>query len=130
MTQLILRKYDANEHFTIETFNHSRYPRVLKDSLLPLPENVNGKADKWYLPGHGDVLPVLQLERAAGAAIVYVGRPRASTCRGRSSCQRRAHVMNRKREFVVANHDERINIPDGTVLVSKVVYGNLRILDH
>jgi UTP--glucose-1-phosphate uridylyltransferase len=59
MTQAILRKYDANEHVTIETFNQSRYPRVLKDSLLPLPEDINGKADEWYPPGHGDVFPAL-----------------------------------------------------------------------
>jgi UTP--glucose-1-phosphate uridylyltransferase len=30
----------------------------------------------------------------------------------------------------VANHGERIDIPDGTVLENKVVSGNLRILDH
>jgi len=59
MTQAILRKYEANEHVTIETFNQSRYPRVLKDSLLPLPEDINGKADEWYPPGHGDVFPAL-----------------------------------------------------------------------
>jgi UTP--glucose-1-phosphate uridylyltransferase len=59
MTRSILRKYDANEHLTIETFNQSRYPRVLKDSLLPLPEDINGKADEWYPPGHGDVFPAL-----------------------------------------------------------------------
>jgi UTP--glucose-1-phosphate uridylyltransferase len=32
--------------------------------------------------------------------------------------------------IIVANHGERIDIPDGTVLENKVVSGNLRILDH
>ncbi|XKL67861.1 hypothetical protein PGB90_003352 [Kerria lacca] len=32
--------------------------------------------------------------------------------------------------IIIANHGERIDIPDGAVLENKIVSGNLRILDH
>lgn len=32
--------------------------------------------------------------------------------------------------IVIANHGERIDIPDGSILENKIVSGNLRILDH
>lgn len=58
MTQKILRKYQ-NHSLQIETFNQSRYPRIYKETLLPLPDNINGTLDDWYPPGHGDVFPAL-----------------------------------------------------------------------
>lgn len=60
MTQGILRKYQKeNSMVTIETFNQSRYPRIHKETLMPLPEDVNGNPEEWYPPGHGDVFPAL-----------------------------------------------------------------------
>jgi len=32
-----------------------RYPRVNKESLLPIPQSVNDPLEAWYPPGHGDV---------------------------------------------------------------------------
>ena len=32
--------------------------------------------------------------------------------------------------IVIANHGERIDIPDGAVLENKIVSGNLRIINH
>ncbi len=32
--------------------------------------------------------------------------------------------------IIVANHGNRIDIPDGSILENKVISGNLRILDH
>uniref|UniRef100_A0A0K2TSW9 UTP--glucose-1-phosphate uridylyltransferase n=2 Tax=Lepeophtheirus salmonis TaxID=72036 RepID=A0A0K2TSW9_LEPSM len=32
--------------------------------------------------------------------------------------------------IIIANHGERIDIPDGSILENKIVSGNLRILDH
>ena len=32
--------------------------------------------------------------------------------------------------IIIANHGERIDIPDGSTLENKIVSGNLRILEH
>jgi len=54
-TLKVISKYKGMEFVGIETFNQSRYPRILKDSLLPLPSDANGDKEHWYPPGHGDV---------------------------------------------------------------------------
>eukprot|EP00003_Mantamonas_plastica_P025602 TRINITY_DN5054_c0_g1_i3.p1 TRINITY_DN5054_c0_g1~~TRINITY_DN5054_c0_g1_i3.p1 ORF type:complete len:379 (+),score=91.85 TRINITY_DN5054_c0_g1_i3:110-1138(+) len=52
-TEKILRKYD-NHNVEVHYFQQSKYPRISKDTLLPIaldePEDKNG----WYPPGHGD----------------------------------------------------------------------------
>lgn len=57
-TELIVRKYQSHR-IRIKTFNQSRYPRIFKDNLLPVPKNVNDKLDAWYPPGHGDLFESL-----------------------------------------------------------------------
>ena len=51
-TAKIIGKY-ANHNIDIVTFNQSRYPRILRDSLLPSPKSATDQAG-WYPPGHGD----------------------------------------------------------------------------
>ncbi|KAG7878979.1 hypothetical protein KL905_003626 [Ogataea polymorpha] len=57
-TQIIVRKYQGHR-IRIRTFNQSRYPRVFKDSLLPVPQSYDDKLDAWYPPGHGDLFESL-----------------------------------------------------------------------
>jgi len=58
-TLKIIDKY-KNIKARILTFNQSRFPRVLKDTLLPFPEDPVGHIEHWYPPGHGDVYRALQ----------------------------------------------------------------------
>jgi hypothetical protein len=51
-TLRIIKKY-ANQQLRITTFNQSRYPRILKEGLLPAPSAAADDKDKWYPPGHG-----------------------------------------------------------------------------
>ncbi|XP_068583916.1 UTP--glucose-1-phosphate uridylyltransferase-like isoform X1 [Cebidichthys violaceus] len=56
-TKKILQKY-KHHRVNIHTFNQSRYPRINKESLLPIAKNMgmNGEnGEAWYPPGHGDV---------------------------------------------------------------------------
>jgi UTP--glucose-1-phosphate uridylyltransferase len=49
--------YSSNK-IKIYTFNQKKFPRIVKDGLFPLPEEVreDGKNDDyWYPPGHGDI---------------------------------------------------------------------------
>ncbi|XP_041352363.1 UTP--glucose-1-phosphate uridylyltransferase-like isoform X2 [Gigantopelta aegis] len=56
-TQKILRKY-GQVKVSIFTFNQSRYPRLNRESLLPIPQSFGPEsAEGWYPPGHGDVYP-------------------------------------------------------------------------
>ncbi|KAJ7072205.1 UTP-glucose-1-phosphate uridylyltransferase [Mycena amicta] len=57
-TLRIVKKY-ANNRLRITTFNQSRYPRILKDSLLPCPKNADDDHSAWYPPGHGDLYNAL-----------------------------------------------------------------------
>ena len=50
-TQKVIRKY--NEDLTIQTFRQNKFPRLRKDSLLPLIK-VSDKTETCYPPGHGD----------------------------------------------------------------------------
>ncbi|XP_050510616.1 UTP--glucose-1-phosphate uridylyltransferase isoform X1 [Diabrotica virgifera virgifera] len=54
-TEKIIRKY-KNLQVEIHMFNQSCYPRVNRDSLLPVPKDakVNDNLEAWYPPGHGD----------------------------------------------------------------------------
>ncbi|KAM9793005.1 UTP--glucose-1-phosphate uridylyltransferase-like [Neosynchiropus ocellatus] len=56
-TNKILQKY-KHHGVKIHTFNQSRYPRINKESLLPIAKSmrVNGdNVEAWYPPGHGDI---------------------------------------------------------------------------
>lgn len=52
-TQKVLRKYKGRR-VKIFTFSQSRYPRIHKESLLPIARDLNDDNDSWYPPGHGD----------------------------------------------------------------------------
>lgn len=53
-TAKIIQKY-MDTNVTITTFQQSRYPRIIKESLEPMPVTHEGYAHQdWYPPGHGD----------------------------------------------------------------------------
>ncbi|XP_038663682.1 UDP-glucose pyrophosphorylase 2b [Scyliorhinus canicula] len=56
-TKKILQKY-RHSRVKIHTFNQSRYPRIDKESLLPIAKDLSvsgDSAEAWYPPGHGDI---------------------------------------------------------------------------
>jgi UTP--glucose-1-phosphate uridylyltransferase len=53
-TERIVRKY-KDYNVDILTFNQSKYPRISKESLLPMPRDPTGTIHDWYPPGHGDL---------------------------------------------------------------------------
>ncbi|KAJ8488613.1 hypothetical protein ONZ51_g3418 [Trametes cubensis] len=57
-TLRIIKKY-ANQQLRITTFNQSRYPRINKETLMPLPRSATDDKSKWYPPGHGDLYNAL-----------------------------------------------------------------------
>lgn len=57
-TKRIIQKY-AGHKIQLLTFNQSRFPRISKDSLLPVPKSPNSEVSDWYPPGHGDLFEAL-----------------------------------------------------------------------
>lgn len=57
-TQQIIKKY-LNSKCKIRSFNQSKFPRVYKDSLLPVASSLDDDLDCWYPPGHGDLFESL-----------------------------------------------------------------------
>ncbi|XP_034543940.1 UTP--glucose-1-phosphate uridylyltransferase-like [Notolabrus celidotus] len=56
-TKKILQKY-KHHRVNIHTFNQSRYPRINKESLLPVAKTMGTSGENseaWYPPGHGDI---------------------------------------------------------------------------
>jgi UTP--glucose-1-phosphate uridylyltransferase len=56
ITKRIIRKY-ADHDVNILTFNQSKYPRITKDSMVPVHKNDDSV--NWYPPGHGDLFESL-----------------------------------------------------------------------
>lgn len=54
-TQKVIRKYQGL-NVKLYTFNQSRYPRINKESLMPIGRSMGKETDleAWYPPGHGD----------------------------------------------------------------------------
>merc|ERR1719225_2086444 len=54
-TMKIIRKY-SGFNVSIKTFNQSRYPRINKESLMPIARScrTEDNIEAWYPPGHGD----------------------------------------------------------------------------
>ena len=71
-TEHLIKKYSANR-IRIRSFNQSKYPRVFKDSLLPVPTDYNDPLDCWYPPGHGDLFESL-LSSGELDALIAQGR--------------------------------------------------------
>ncbi|CAF0756261.1 unnamed protein product [Rotaria sordida] len=54
-TEKILQKY-SHVSVKIYNFHQSKYPRVDRETLLPVATNMTGSDNEcWYPPGHGDV---------------------------------------------------------------------------
>ncbi|KAI8899680.1 UTP--glucose-1-phosphate uridylyltransferase-domain-containing protein [Globomyces pollinis-pini] len=57
-TDRIIQKYSGQD-LNILTFNQSRFPRIAKDSQLPVAKDPVGSNGDWYPPGHGDLFESL-----------------------------------------------------------------------
>ena len=57
-TAKIIQKYQGHR-IRVRTFNQSRFPRIFKDSLLPVPDSEDDDLECWYPPGHGDLFESL-----------------------------------------------------------------------
>jgi len=85
------------------------YPSV---PLVNLGEEFRKVSD--YTARIKTIPDTLELDQLTISGDVYIG----------------ANVTLKGTVIIVANHGNRIDIPDGAILENKVISGNLRILDH
>jgi UTP--glucose-1-phosphate uridylyltransferase len=119
-TAAIIKKYEGH-NIDILTFNQSRYPRVLKDSLLPAPKSYSSKISDWYPPGHGDVFESLYnsgildqlLER--GVEIIFLSN--ADNLGAVVDLRILQHMVETKAEYIMELTDKtKADVKGGTII--------------
>jgi UTP--glucose-1-phosphate uridylyltransferase len=129
-TQSIIKKYEGHK-IKIHTFNQSRYPRVLKDSLLPAPKNYYSQISDWYPPGHGDVFESLYnsgiLDRliADGKEIIFLSN--ADNLGAVVDLRILEHMVKTEAEYIMELTDKtKADVKGGTIIDYD---GSVRLLE-
>ncbi|KAL1977492.1 hypothetical protein VTN31DRAFT_351 [Thermomyces dupontii] len=129
-TQNIIKKYEGH-NIDILTFNQSRYPRIIKDSLLPAPKSFHSPISDWYPPGHGDVFESLYnsgildqlLER--GVEIIFLSN--ADNLGAVVDLRILQHMIDSKAEYIMELTDKtKADVKGGTVIDYN---GSVRLLE-
>lgn len=119
-TQSIIKKYEGH-NVDIITFNQSRYPRIVKDSLLPAPKSFDAPLQDWYPPGHGDVFESLYnsgtldklLER--GVEIVFLSN--ADNLGAVVDLRILQHMVDSQAEYIMELTDKtKADVKGGTII--------------
>ncbi|EXJ62022.1 UTP-glucose-1-phosphate uridylyltransferase [Cladophialophora yegresii CBS 114405] len=119
-TASIIKKYEGH-NIDILTFNQSRYPRVIKDSLLPAPKSYDSQLSDWYPPGHGDVFESLYnsglldqlLER--GIEIIFLSN--ADNLGAVVDLRILQHMVESKAEYIMELTDKtKADVKGGTII--------------
>ncbi|KAK2743888.1 UTP-glucose-1-phosphate uridylyltransferase [Myotisia sp. PD_48] len=119
-TQSIIKKYEGH-NIDIITFNQSRYPRILRDSLLPAPKDYHSPITDWYPPGHGDVFESLYnsgtldklLER--GVEIIFLSN--ADNLGAVVDMRILEHMVKREAEYIMElTNKTKADVKGGTII--------------
>ena len=119
-TQNIIKKYEGH-NIDIMTFNQSRYPRVLRDSLLPAPKEYDSQISDWYPPGHGDVFESLYnsgiLEKLMKRGIEIVFLSNADNLGAVVDLRILQHMVETKAEYIMELTDKtKADVKGGTII--------------
>jgi len=129
-TLRIVKKYE-NQRLRITTFNQSRYPRILKESLLPCPQKASDDKNNWYPPGHGDLYNallhsgVLDQLLAEGKEYLFVSNSdNLGAVVDQSILE---HMINTETEFLMEVTDKtKADVKGGTLIDYE---GQIRLLE-
>ncbi|OBT54598.1 UTP-glucose-1-phosphate uridylyltransferase [Pseudogymnoascus sp. 24MN13] len=129
-TENIIKKYEGHS-IDIMTFNQSRYPRVLKDSLLPVPKSFDSAITDWYPPGHGDVFEslynsgILDKLIARGVEIVFLSN--VDNLGAVVDLRILQHMVETKSEYIMELTDKtKADVKGGTIIDYD---GSVRLLE-
>merc|ERR1712093_959131 len=119
-TAAIIKKYEGH-NIDILTFNQSRYPRILKDSLLPAPKSYSSKISDWYPPGHGDVFESLYnsgiLDQLLERGIETIFLSNADNLGAVVDLRILQHMVETKAEYIMELTDKtKADVKGGTII--------------
>ncbi|KAF8161223.1 UTP-glucose-1-phosphate uridylyltransferase [Crassisporium funariophilum] len=129
-TLRIVKKY-ANRNVKITTFNQSRYPRLLKDSLVPFARSVQDGKAAWYPPGHGDVYNALHrsgvLKRLLSEGKEYLFISNSDNLGAVVDPRILEHMVETQSEFLMeVTNKTKVDIKGGTLIDYD---GTMRLLE-
>jgi UTP--glucose-1-phosphate uridylyltransferase len=129
-TANIIKKYEGH-NIDILTFNQSKYPRVVKDSLLPAPKSSSSQISDWYPPGHGDVFEslynsgILDKLLARGIEIVFLSN--ADNLGAVVDLSILQHMVDTKAEYIMElTNKTKADVKGGTIIDYE---GSVRLLE-
>lgn len=119
-TQSIIKKYQGH-NVDIITFNQSRYPRIVKDSLLPAPKSYDAPLQDWYPPGHGDVFESLYnsgtLDQLLERGVEYIFLSNADNLGAVVDLRILQHMVDSKSDYVMELTDKtKADVKGGTII--------------
>merc|ERR1712241_1476631 len=131
-THKIIRKY-SGLNVSISTFNQSRYPRINRESLMPVAKSCRTEDghDAWYPPGHGDFYQSFfnsgLLEEYIKAGKKYCFVSNIDNLGATVDLNILNMVIQQNREFVMEVTDKtRADVKGGTLIQYE---GKLRLLE-
>jgi len=119
-TQRIIQKY-ANHNIQILTFNQSRYPRIHKESLLPLPRSAKSDKSEWFPPGHGDLFEAMRnsglLDTLIQAGKEYIFVSNVDNLGADVDLKILKHLVDSQAEFLMELTDKtKADVKGGTLI--------------
>ncbi|KAH8905038.1 UTP-glucose-1-phosphate uridylyltransferase [Coniochaeta sp. PMI_546] len=129
-TAAIIKKYEGH-NVDILTFNQSRYPRIYKDSLLPVPKSFDSPLHDWYPPGHGDVFESLYnsgiLEKLIQRGIEIIFLSNADNLGAVVDLRILQHMVETEAEYIMElTNKTKADVKGGTIIDYE---GSVRLLE-
>ena len=129
-TLKICRKY-KNRNVSVVPFKQSRYPRIKKDSSIPVPQHPRDAKYGWYPPGHGDVYNALyqsgQLDKLIEQGIEYLFISNIDNLGATVDPVILEHMITTGSEFIMEVTDKtKADIKGGTIINYN---GQVRLLE-
>lgn len=129
-TGKIVRKY-KNRNVNIVPFKQSRFPRIKKDSSLPVPQHPHDSKAGWYPPGHGDVYESLHqsglLDELISQGVEYLFISNIDNLGATVDPSILDHMIETGAEFIMEVTDKtKADIKGGTIINYN---GQVRLLE-
>jgi len=129
-TQRIIQKYQ-NHNINLVTFNQSRYPRIGKESLLPIPRSPTSDKSEWYPPGHGDLFDAMHnsglLDRLIAGGKEYIFVSNVDNLGADVDLRILKHLVDSQAEYLMELTDKtKADVKGGTIIDYE---GQVRLLE-
>ncbi|KAG7293032.1 putative UTP--glucose-1-phosphate uridylyltransferase [Staphylotrichum longicolle] len=129
-TAAIIKKYEGH-NVDVLTFNQSRYPRIYKDSLLPVPKSFDSAVHDWYPPGHGDVFESLYnsgiLDKLLERGIEIIFLSNADNLGAVVDLRILQHMVESEAEYIMElTNKTKADVKGGTIIDYE---GSVRLLE-